>query len=62
MKKKERLFRGIALVGFGLGLYALVRYEFLLMAFNEATEELRQIGVDLRFADIADHYNQEGEN
>lgn len=59
MKRKDRIFRLIAVTALGLSVYTLIRYEILLIAFRQATEELKQVGVDLQFADITDRYDDD---
>ena len=58
MDKNDRIFRLLALAGVGLGLYALIRYEFLLYKTSEMIDLIK---TEVRFNEIMEQYNQEGE-
>lgn len=61
MNKNERIFRIIAVAGLLVGTIALVRRESEIKILNNTYSLIRQHIDDESFAEIIQHYNDEGE-
>lgn len=61
MSKNERIFRIIAVTGLIVGTIALVRREAEIKILNNTYEMIHQYITDERFAEIVQHYDEDGE-
>jgi len=62
MSKNERIFRILAVAGFGLGVYALIRYEIMIYKLTEVVDGIEQLKIDTAFEGLVNRYDDEGEN